>query len=45
MSAAMLMMAADPMGQSQRRESMVEYALANPDGGLIFHPIRNEQAD
>jgi hypothetical protein len=44
MSAGMLMMAADPMDRGSRRESVLESALANPDGGLIFHPIRDEQA-
>jgi hypothetical protein len=42
MTGGQLMMAADPMPGS-RRQSMVEHALANPDGGLIFHPI-NEDA-
>jgi hypothetical protein len=39
---AMLMMAADPMQGAGRRESVVEHALANPDGALIYHPIGGE---
>jgi hypothetical protein len=42
MSAGMLMMAADPMQGSRRRESVLEHALANPDGALIFHPVGGE---
>jgi hypothetical protein len=41
-SAGQLMMLSDPMPGS-RRESVLEHSLANPDGGLIFHPI-NEDA-
>jgi hypothetical protein len=41
MSAAELMMAADPM-QGPRRESVLEHALANPDGALIYHPVGGE---
>jgi hypothetical protein len=44
MTAGLLMMAADPM-QGARRQSVLEHSLANPDGGLIFHPIRDEQTD
>jgi ParB-like chromosome segregation protein Spo0J len=41
---AMLMMAADPLGQSQRRESVLEHALQHRDGA-VYHPIQQEQAD
>jgi hypothetical protein len=41
MTGAMLMMAADPM-QGSRRESVLEHALANPDGALIYHPVGGE---
>jgi hypothetical protein len=40
---AMLMMAADPMGQGSRRESVLEHSLSNPAGALVFHPV-NEDA-
>jgi hypothetical protein len=43
MTAAELMMAAGPMDQGPRRESVLQHALSNPDGGLIYHPIRDEQ--
>lgn len=42
MTAAMLMMAADPMGQGSRRESVLEHALAHKDGAIVYHPIRDE---
>jgi ParB-like chromosome segregation protein Spo0J len=45
LSAAQLMMLSDPMDPGSRRESVLEHSLANPGGGLIFHPIRDEQAD
>jgi hypothetical protein len=44
-SAAELMMLSDPMDQGSRRESVLEHALANPDGAIIYRPIRDEQAD
>jgi hypothetical protein len=40
-SAAELMMLSDPM-QGSRRESVLEHALANPDGAIIYRPIRDE---
>jgi len=43
MSAAQLMMASDPM-RGSRRESVVHHALANPDGAIVYHSIRDEQA-
>jgi hypothetical protein len=43
MSAAMLMMAADPI-PGQRRQGVLADMLDNPNGGLIFHPIQPEQA-
>jgi hypothetical protein len=44
LSAAELLMLSDPM-RPPRRETMVEHALSNPGGALIYHPIRPEQAD
>jgi hypothetical protein len=41
-SAGQLMMLSDPMDRGSRRESVLVHSLANPDGGLIFHPIRDE---
>jgi hypothetical protein len=41
LSAAMLMMAADPMDQGSKRESVLEHALANRDGAVL-HTIRDE---
>jgi hypothetical protein len=42
MTAAMLLMAADPMS-GPRRESMVVHALSNPAGALVYHPIGGEE--
>jgi hypothetical protein len=44
-TAAELLMLSDPERQEKKRQSVLEHALANPGGGLIFHPIRDEQAD
>lgn len=38
LTAAALMMAADPMDQRPRRESVLEHALANRDGA-VFRPV------
>jgi hypothetical protein len=40
-SAGQLMMLSDPMPGS-RRESVVQHALANPDGAIVYHPIRED---
>jgi hypothetical protein len=42
MSAAELMMSSDPM-QGPRRQSVLEHALANPAGALIFHPLHRDE--
>lgn len=41
MSAAELMMLSDPF-PAERRESVLEHSLANPDGALIYHPVGGE---
>jgi hypothetical protein len=41
MTAAQLMMAADPMPGS-RRQSVLEHALEHPDGAIVYHPIAGE---
>ena len=41
MTAAMLMMASDPMDQRPRRESLLDHALAREEG-IVYHPIRDE---
>jgi hypothetical protein len=44
-SAAQLMMLSDPMDQGSRRESVLQHALANRDGEIVYRPVRDEQAD
>jgi hypothetical protein len=41
-TAAELLMLSDPM-QGAQRESVLEHALANPDGAIVYHPL-NENA-
>jgi hypothetical protein len=41
-SAAELLMLSDPMDQESRRESVLEHALANRDGAILYRPIRDE---
>jgi hypothetical protein len=36
------MMLSDPF-PTERRETMVEHSLANPRGGLVFHPLRHNE--
>jgi hypothetical protein len=43
LSAAMLMMVADPLDQSQRRESPLQHALAN-GGAPVYHPLPQGEA-
>jgi hypothetical protein len=42
MTAAQLMMAADPMGQRSKRETVLEHALQHRDGAIVYHPIGGE---
>jgi hypothetical protein len=42
MSAGLLLMASDPMDQGRRRETVLQHALAHPDGALIYHPVNGE---
>jgi hypothetical protein len=39
LSAALLMMAADPMDQGSRRESVLEHALSNPAGAIVYRTV------
>ena len=39
LSAAQLMMLTDPMDEGSRKESVLEHALAHPDGAIIYHPV------
>jgi hypothetical protein len=41
-SAGLAMMLADPMQGPPRRQSVLEHALENPAGALVYHPIRDE---
>jgi hypothetical protein len=41
-SGAQLLMLSDPERQGARRQSVLEHSLANPDGALIYHPVRGE---
>jgi hypothetical protein len=41
-SAGMLMMLSDPERQEAKRESVLQHALANRDGTMVFHPIRED---
>jgi hypothetical protein len=42
-SAAQMMMAADPF-PAERRESVLEHALAHADGAIVFHPLHHDEA-
>jgi hypothetical protein len=43
MTAAQLLMAADPMSEGPRRQSVLEHALEHPAGAIVYTPI-NEDA-
>lgn len=42
MTAAQLMMLADPERQRSRRQSVLEHALEHPAGAVVFTPIREQ---
>jgi hypothetical protein len=44
LSAAMLMCAADPMGQESRRQSVLEHALEHPSGAIIYTPVERGES-
>jgi hypothetical protein len=40
LTAAAMMMAADPLGQGSRRQSVLEHALEHAAGAVIFHSLQ-----
>jgi hypothetical protein len=42
MTAAQLMMAADPMDERSQRESVLQHALRYRDGAIVYHSIGGE---
>jgi hypothetical protein len=42
MTAGQLMMAVDRMAEGSKRQTVVEHALQNPDGAIVYHSIGGE---